>query len=303
MNLRTKCLLMAVLMLLSACLCFTGCNKIEVEIDQAAISAANKTSEILKNHGSFLVTAKDGDRQIGYYADGDFVYEWSTAYTTSNGYSYKEFYEIITKDYYCGLNDKDFYSIVYAGGEMDLSWTEDLMLNPDLFTKETVISSKEKDGNIIFKTRLTEETMVALGYWQQGLYKGCYYETVYTMDKDTKIVTAIEETFVNKTSKTKSVLNYTLTLDAERPAKAQEVYDHVHNAEEKRTATVVFDPNTDKEKSESFTVPKGDTVYFYWEGDYNKVYQNRECTAVLNTEHVSLVANEDVSIFLKKTEK
>ena len=303
MKKKMKCLLMAAVMLLSACLFFTGCDKIKVEIDQEAIVAANKTSEILKHYGSFMITAEDNDRSVGYYADREFVYEWSDAYTTSNGYSYKEFQEIITKNYYCGMNEGEFYSIVYAGGEMDISWTDHLMINPELFTKEIVKSSKEKDGQIIFKTRLTEEVMVSLGYWQEGLYKGCYYETVYTMDKDTLIISSIEETFVNKTSGTKSVLNYVLSTDVERPEKAKDIYDHVHHPEETRTATVVFDPNTENEKSESFTVPKGDKVYFYWEGDYNKVYKNRECTEVLSTEHVSLVADEDVSIFLKKVEK
>ena len=102
-------------------------------------------------------------------------------------------YEIIGDGYYCGMNDKDFYSIVYAGGEMDTTWTDDLMINPELFVCETVRSSREEDGKIIFKTRLTEETMIELGYWSDGPYDKCYYETEYTMDKDTLVITNIKE--------------------------------------------------------------------------------------------------------------
>ena len=302
MNNKLKCLLMAAVMLVSACLFFTGCNKIRVEIDLNEIAAANKTDEILKHYDSFMVKAEDGERTVGYYAEDGFVFEWSGAYKTSNT-SYKEYHEIISDNFYCGMNGDDFYSIVYAGGEMDTTWTDDLMINPELFLKETVIDSKEVDGKIVFKTRLDEATMVALGYWQAELYKGCYYETVYTMDKDTKIITSIQETFVDKSSRTKSMLEYTLTVNVERPEKATTIYDHATSPEETRTATIVFDPNTENEKSESFTVPKGDTVYFYWEGDYNKVYKNRELTEVLSSSHVNLVANEDVAIYLTKTSK
>ena len=302
MTKKLKCLLMAALMLMSACLFFTGCDKITVEIDQKAIADANKTSEILKKYDSFMITATDEERSIGYYADDEFVFEWSSAYTTASG-SYKEYHEIVADDYYCGISDGKYYSIVYAGGEMDTSWTDDLMVNPDLFVKETVKSSTEKNGSIVFKTRLTAETMVELGYWQDGLYDGCYYETVYTMDKDTLIITSIKETFVDKVTKTKSSIEYVLTVNAQRPEKATEIYNHVNTAEETRTATVVFDPNTENEKSESFIVPKGDIVYFYWEGDYNKVYKNAELTEVLTPTHTNLTADEDVSIYLIKTEK
>ena len=302
MNNKLKCLLMAMVMLISACLFFTGCNKIRVEIDLNEIAAANKTAEILKHYDSFMVKAEDGDRSVGYYAEGEFVFEWSGAYTTSTA-SYKAYHEMISDKFYCGMNENDYYSIVYAGGEMDTTWTEDLMINPELFVKETVIDSKEVDGKIVFKTRLTEATMVELGYWQADLYKGCYYETVYTMDKDTKIITSIKETFVDKSSRTKSTLDYVLTVNAERPEKATTIYNHANAPEETCTATVVFDPNTENERSESFTVPKGDTVYFYWEGDYNKVYKNRELTEVLSSSHVNLVANEDVTIYLTKTSK
>lgn len=302
MNKKMICLLMAALTVISACLVFTGCDKVRVEINLEEIAAANKTNEILKHYDSFLIQAQDGDRTIGYYAEDEFVFEWSGAYKTST-VSYKEYHEIIADGYYCGMNDKDFYSIVYGGGKMDTSWTNDLMLNPELFIKETVISSNEENGKITFKTRLTEETMVSLGYWQEGANKGSYYETVYTMDAQTKIITSIKESFINKASKSTSVLEYVLTPNADRPEKAATIYDHRNSAEETCTATIVFDPGTENEKRESFTVPKGDIVYFYWEGDYDKVYKNAGLTEVLSSSHVNLVADEDVTIYLTKKEK
>ena len=293
---------MATILLTSACVFFTGCNQIKVELNLEEIANANKTSELLKHYDSFLVKADDGRRSIGYYAEKEFVFEWSDAYTTSEA-SYKAYYEILTDDYYAGLTGDTFYNIVHAGGEMDTAWKEDLVINPELFTKETLISSKEKDGMIIFKTRLTEETMIGLGYWQEGLYEGCYYETVYTMEKDTKIIKSITETFVDKNTRTKSTIEYVTIANAERPEKAVKVYDHVNSAEKTSTVTVVFDPNTDKERKEIFTVPDGNTVYFTWEGDYNKVYKNPELTEVLDSSRTSLVANGDVAIYLVKVSK
>ena len=302
MKKRMICLLMAALTVISACFIFTGCNKVRVEVNLDEVIAANKTGEILKHYNSFLIKVNDGDRSIGYYADGEIVFEWSGAYTTSTA-SYKEYHEIIGDGYYCGMNDKDFYSIVYGGGEIDTEWTDYLMLNPELFLKETVIDSKEENGVITFKTRLTEEAMQSLGYWLDGSYKGCYYETVYHMDAETKIITSIKETFVDKVAKTKSTLEYVLTPNTERPEKATTIYNHVNAPEETRTATIVFDPGTENEKRESFTVPKGDIVYFYWEGDYDKVYKNAELTDVLSSTNANLVANEDVTIYLVKKAK
>ena len=299
MKKRILCLLMAALAAVSACLMFAGCNKVRVEINLEEVIAANQTSELLKKYDSFLINVNDGDRTIGYYADGEIVFEWSGAYTTST-VSYKEYHEIVGDGYYCGMNDKDFYSIVYGGGDIDTEWTEYLMINPELLAKEIVIDSREENGVIMFKTRLTEEAMQSLGYWTDGSYKGCYYETIYYMDAETKIITSIKETFVDKAAKTKSILEYVLTPNTARPEKAVTIYDHANSPEETRTATIVFDPGTENEKRESFTVPKGDIVYFYWEGDYNKVYKNAELTEVISSTNTNLVANEDVTIYLVK---
>ncbi|MBQ2988047.1 MAG: hypothetical protein IJD59_02980 [Clostridia bacterium] len=302
MNKKILCLLMAALTVISACLIFTGCNKVRVEIDLEAVAAANKTDALLARYDSFMIRAEDGDRTIGYYVDDEIVFEWSGAYKTSTT-SYKEYYEIIADGYYCGMNDKDFYSIVHGGGELDTEWTNDLMLNPELFTRETLISSSESDGIVTFKTRLTDETMIELGYWNETAYKGCYYETVYTMEKDSLVITSIKETFFNKPAKKTSTIEYVLTANVDRPEKAVTVYDHVNSPAETCTATIVFDPGTENEKRESFTVPKGDVVYFYWEGDYDKVYKNAELTQLLSSSHVNLVADEDVTIYLTKSAK
>lgn len=305
MKKRLQCLVFAMMFLLSSVLFFTGCGeKIEVEIDLNAISAANKTEEILKHYDSFLVEAKDGDRKVSYYADGEIIFESSSAYTVSSGYQYKEYHEILAKDYYCGISEDGYYSIVQAGGEMDVSWTDYLMINPELFVCEIVQSSREEDGKIIFKTRLTEEKMIELGYWSDGPYEKCYYETEYTMDKETMIITGIKEKFVDKKNKTTNSLEYVMTANAQRPEKAVDIHNHATNPEETRTATIVFDPNTENETSESFIVPKDDIVYMYWKDtSYNKVYKNRECTEVLTSANVKLKAENDISIYLVKVSK
>lgn len=305
MKKRMQCMIFALIFLISSVLFFTGCGeKIEVEIDLKAISNANKTEEILKHYDSFFVEAKDGERKVSYYADGEIIFESSSAYTVSSGYQYKEYHEILAKDYYCGISEDGYYSIVHAGGEIDVSWTDYLMINPELFVLETVRSSREENGKIIFKTRLTEETMIDLGYWSDGPYDKCYYETEYTMDKDTMIITGIKESFVDRKNKTSNSLEYVMTFNAQRPEKAVDIHNHATNPEETRTATFVFDPNTENETSESFTVPKDDIVFMYWKDtDYNKVYQNRECTAVLSSKNVKLKAENDITIYLVKTQK
>ena len=180
----------------------------------------------MKHYDSFFVEAKDGDRNVSYYADGEIIFESSSAYTVASGYQYKEYHEILAKDYYCGISEDGYYSIVQAGGEIDVSWTDYLMINPELFVCETVRSSREENGKIIFKTRLTEETMIELGYWSDGPYDKCYYETEYIMDKDTKIITGIKENFVDKKNKTTNSLEYVMTVNAQRPEKAVDIHNH-----------------------------------------------------------------------------
>ena len=305
MKKRMVSLAFALILLISSVLVFTGCGeKIEVEIDLNEIANANKTGEILKHYDSFLIEARDGERVVGYYADEEFVFESSSSYTVSSGYQYKEYHEIIAKDYYCGISEGEYYSIVHAGGAIDTSWTEYLMINPELFVCETLKSSREENGTIVFKTKLTEETMILLGYWSDGPYEKCYYETEYTMDKETMIITSIKEVFVDGKNKTKNTLEYVLTPNVERPEKAVDIYNHVNTPSETCTATVVFDPNTEDEISEAFTVPKDDLVYFYWiDASYDKVYKDRDCTEALESQYVSLKATEDIAIYLVQTEK
>ena len=289
------------LLMLGALLLFAGCgDKIEADVDFNAVIAANSTGALTEKLGSFRIDLKDSDREISYYADSRFVYSRSEAYTDYDGYEMGAYGEVITDEFYGGLEDGEYYSVVYAGMDIDNEWAESLMINPEIFAHETLLSSEEEDGYIVFETRLNEDKMIELGFWAEGDFEDCYYITEYKIDKETNIIYEMKETFVyGRGLLNRSSIEYTLSGDVDCPAEAEDIYGHITGAEEHCKATVVYDPDTAEEKSFTVSVPKGDTVYFYWanEDEYVNAYSDRACTKPFA---YSAVANADVEIYVTK---
>ena len=299
MKKQIKLLCLAVLAL--AMMLFAGCGeKIEVEVDFDAVIAANQTDALAEKFGSFRVDFNDSDRTLSYYGDSRFVYSRSEAYTDYDGYEMGAYAEVITDEFYGGLEDGKYYSVVYAGMDIDNEWTESLMINPEIFANETLVSSKEKDGYIIFETQLTEEKMIELGYWAEDDFDDCYYLTEYKIDKETNVIYEMKETFVYGVGiLNRSTIEYQLTTGVECPAEAEDIYQHITGAEEHCNATVVYDPDTEAEKSFTVSVPKGDTVYFYWanQDEYVNAYSDRACTKPFA---YTALANADIEIYVTK---
>lgn len=288
-------------LLLAFIMIFAGCgNKIKVEIDMDAIAMANKTDALIEKFGSIQINVNDSERDISYYADSRFAYSHSGAYTDYDGYEVDAYGEIVTDAFCGGFEDGKYYSVVYAGMDVDNDWAESLMINPDIFLNETLTSSEEKDGYIIIKTRLDEAKMIELGYWVEGDFEDCYYITEYKIEKSTNIIYEMKETFVYGTGiLSRSTVEYTLSTDVECPAEANDIYNHITGTTEFCKATVVYDPDTADERSFSVNVPKGDILYFYWanEEKYVNAYSDRACTKPFA---YTAVANADIEIYVTK---
>ena len=280
---------------------FAGCgNQIKVEIDMDAVVAANKTDALIEKYTSFQVDLNDSERDISYYADSRFVYTRSGAYTDYDGYESSAYGEIVTDTFCGGFEDGKYYSVVYAGMDVDNDWAESLMISSEIFLNETLISSKEKDGYIIFRTRLDEAKMIELGYWEEDDFDDCYYITEYKIDKETNIIHEMKETFVyGKGILERSTIEYKLSLGTECPTEADDIYNHITGTTETCKATVIYDPDTADERSYSAIVPKGDILYFYWaeQEEYNNAYSDRACTKPFA---YTAVANADIEIYVTK---
>ena len=288
-------------LMLTLLFAFVGCGeKIEVEVDFDAVIAANATDALVERFGSVVVEVKDYERSFSYYADSRFVYTHSDAYTDYDDYEYPAYGEIVT-DTFCGGYEKEkYYSVVYAGMDVDTEWSENLIITPEIFENETLISSREENGFIIFKTRLDEAKMIELGYWAESDFEDCYYLTEYKIDKATNVIYEMEETFVYGVGiLNRSTVEYKLNIRAEAPEEASNIYSHITEAAETCKATVVYDPDTAEEKSFTVTVPKGDILYFYWADaeEYPNAFSDRACTKPFA---YTAVANEDIEIYVTK---
>ena len=288
---------LAVSVLLTA----SGCgNTIQVEIDFDEIIEANSTDALLERFGSIRIDLHDADRELYYYADDRFVYTRSEDYLDYDGYEVSAYGEIVTDAFCGGYENEKFYSVVYAGLDVENEWTKSMMINPELFSNETLISSKENNGMITFQTKLTESQMIELGYWDEDSFDGCYYLTEYKIDKETKIIYEMKEIFVYGTGIfNRSTVEYKLTTRVTCPVEAENIYQHITESEEICKATVVFDPNTEEEKSFTVSVPKGDVLFFYW-ADYDvyvNAYSDRACTKPFA---YTAIANEDIEIYVTK---
>lgn len=300
MKTMMKFLILLALML-SLLTVFAGCgDKIETEVDIDAVIDANSTAALTERFGSFRINLNDADRELYYYADARFVYSHSEAYTDYDGYEIDGYGEIISDDFYGGLEEGKYYTVVYAGMDIDNEWADSLMVNPELLANEEIVSAKEKDGFITLKTELSEAKMIELGYWAEGDFEDCYYITEYKIEKETNVIYEMKEIFVYGTGiLNRSTVEYTLVTDVECPAEAEDIYAHITGATEFCKATVVYDPDTAEERSYTVNVPKGDVLYFYWanEEEYVNAYSDRACTKPFA---YSAIANADIEIYVTK---
>lgn len=291
---RVLCVLLSVLLVLSF---FSSCGKdSKTEAHFKDIAEANSTKKLLETYDSILVTFLDttGSKH-GYYMDKEIGHYWWDAFTDEDGTSYDAYGEVTTATYQDGFEGDVPYSVLYAGGEIDSSWFENIFVNPEIFVLETIEETVEKDGLITYKTELSIVDLVDLGYVADADTINHYYITEYTVEADTLHFRSITETYYDKDGSVISGYTCTVEYNTARPETAEAIMQ-AHDAEEMCTVSVIKDMDTDDESTETFTIPKGNVLYFYWYGDYQSVYYDRECTE--DFEDGSLV-NEDLTIYLK----
>ena len=291
---RALCAVLSIFMLLSLLVSCGEKNEYEAELSD--IAEANDTENLLKTYDSILVSFLDmtGSRH-GYYMDHEIGCYWGDAFTPEGGEPIEAYGEVTTALYQAGFEGDQPYSVLYAGGPIDSYWFENVFVNPEVFVLETVESIEEKDGLITYRTRLSMVDLVDHGLIADAETINHYYITEYTVDAETLHFQSITESYYNKDGKKESGYTCTVEYDKARPKTANTIMN-AHEEAETCTVTVVKDMDKDNESAETFTIPKGDKLYFYWYGEYQSVYADRKCTT--DFEDGSLV-NEDLTIYLK----
>ena len=289
---KVLCAVLSVLMMLSL---FVSCDKKNERIAELKeIAEANTTKNLLETYDSILVTLHDiNGTEHGYYMDKEIGHRW-WVYTDENGAECTDS-EVTTATYQTGYEGGAPYTVFYYGGEIDTSWYENVFLNPEVFEIETVTSVVEEDGLITYTTKLSILDLVDYGYMADANTIKNYYITEYVVEADTLHFRSITESYYNENDEVLSRYTRDVVFNAARPELAKTVMQ-MQETDDICKISVVTGMDTDAEKTDVLTIPRGNTVYFYWYGDYECAYADRECKKDFED---GMIVNEDVTLYLK----
>ena len=247
----------AFILTLCMALPLTACGD-KVEITMQEIYEASNLGALIEKHENVYVR----------YAESGNVYEEQYL---SKEYSYSfmdgEVYGM-DSDLMFFTTDDAFYS--YSDGK----YIRSIIISPDGMTdrynplddaryvfeedglKETIKSVEIKDGQIIVTSFESQESLEASG--NVGLLS---YNAKYVLDAKTRELISTAADFEYDDG---SVYNVVMDFiyDGEIPEEMKTFVEYDQQTEDLRTVTVVSNPNTENEKSESVQVPKGVSVYF-----------------------------------------
>jgi hypothetical protein len=269
--------IVTLILMLCIVLSLASCGK--VEITSQEIFDAGEREAMLKNHQSVYVQeSMDGEVFDERYLTKDYAYvrypgekfDYAQYMTDDASYVYNQ------GDYLCYLyvtssgvtNDfaSDYADICATGFTMNI-------------TSETIESVSEKDGRITVNSFLGEEALAELA--SEGLSAG---RSEYVLDAKTRELISVVSDYTYDDGAVFRV-EVEVTFDAEAPELLKTLIEYANQTENLRNVTVVNNPGTEKEVSQSFGIPKGLIVGFSFGDDYaDKVefYTDAACTAAFD---------------------
>ena len=239
---------------------------------------ANKTEILLEKYENVhIIGTANGEKYIEYYLTEDMSYEEgsgrATYLTDDMGYMHNEgVFSRLTYFSRDGLLDnverrEEKYQYVFL--------SEDSL-------HEKILSVSEADGKITIITEMNEKTLDKI-VGKEGLES---FVGEYVIDAETYELISGKGTFVGEDGTT-VILAGEFTYDSdEAPEKLATILEYANQKDDLRTATLVFNPGTRKEKTEYIKVPRGigislanavDTVNsygLYADADCTKPYSN-----------------------------
>lgn len=240
---------------------------------------------------------------------------------TENGEVYQE--EYYSKEYCYAFFDGELYGMASDDAFLstdhsyhyyfDNSYVQAVLLTPDgiadmesIFAEvseneifstsllnDTITSVTEKDGHIIV-TSISDpeeiEAMKAEG-WTLG-------EEEYVIDAKTREVISVKSIFINEAGEEyEGAIHF--DYNAEIPEGMEKLMEYAQQTENMRTITIVSNPGTDSEKTESVQVPKGLVAGLEADMSTDKsftLYADADCTQLIEGE---LDVNSNVTVYIK----
>ena len=265
--------LVTLILMLCMILSLSACGKVEITMQE--IYDANQTKALLKNHDSVYVrNESDGEYFDEKYLTQDYIYD----YIHDEEFDWVEF---TTDDAnYCCLNGDyvRFWTITPDGVSSDFASYRTEYYASAILGAETVDeiieSVSKKDGRITVTSSLSQKNIEDMA--EYGVTAGKFE---YVLDAKTREIVALNGDYTYDDG-TGYHVDSEVSYDIDAPERVREFLKYANETENLRNITVVSNPGTEKEVSQSIQAAKGLAVDFrYEEEEYVfEVYADAACT-------------------------
>ena len=263
----------ALILLLGLIVSLGACGKVEITMQE--VYDASLTEALLKNHESVYVRDEmDGEFYGEKYLTKDYVYD----YIYDAEFEWAEFTTDDANYYYLNGDYVRFLNITSDGVSSDFAsyrakYYASVVLSTDTID-ETLESVSKKDGRITVTSTLNQKLLE--NYAEDGVTGGKFE---YVLDAKTRELIAFSGGYTLDDGTAYSLASEVIyDTDAPEMVKVFQAYDN--ETENLRNITVVSNPGTEKEVSQSFQAAKGLIVGFrYEEEEYVfEMYADAACT-------------------------
>ena len=265
--------IVTLILMLCMILSLSACGKVEITMQE--IYDANQTKALLKNHESVYVRNEtDGEYFDEKYLTQDYIYD----YIHDEEFDWVEF---TTDDAnYCCLNGDyvRFWTITPDGVSSDFAsyrteYYASAILGADT-VDEIIESVSKKDGRITVTSSLSQKNIEDMAELDVASGK---FE--YVLDAKTREIVALNGDYTYDDG-TGYHVDSEVSYDIDAPERVREFLKYANETENLRNITVVSNPGTEKEVSQSIQAAKGLAVGFrYEEEEYVfEVYADAACT-------------------------
>ena len=265
--------LVTLILMLCMILSLSACGKVEITMQE--IYDANQTKALLKNHESVYVRNEtDGEYFDEKYLTQDYIYD----YIHDEEFDWVEF---TTDDAnYCCLNGDyvRFWTITPDGVSSDFASYRTEYYASAILGAETVDeiieSVSKKDGRITVTSSLSQKNIEDMA--EYGVTAGKFE---YVLDAKTREIVALNGDYTYDDG-TGYHVDSEVGYDIDAPERVREFLKYANETENLRNITVVSNPGTEKEVSQSIQAAKGLAVGFRYEGEEYvfEVYADAACT-------------------------
>lgn len=245
------------------------------EISVQEIIEANRTAAILEKCDSFNVKIElaEQDEAVNYFLDGEnFLY--SDAYIFQLTTDTNQSGMIIGSE----LNKEQYFKTINLSDEkLDESLRSNCFFDETYSSSEEITDRRSEDGRLVVTTMLSEENTVGFCSGMAELFEGDRLQITYILDAEDYRILQSTEILKGKDGKERQFAKLTTEFDPSAPEMLETLKAH-SALEDVCTITLISDIGTDKEQTRTDTVPSGDCIQFYFDGGYDAVYTNEDCT-------------------------